>query len=264
MTYETIQYKVEEGMAIILFERPEKRNALNPQMMDEINAALYEAEETSDVSAIILTGGEKAFISGTDMDFLLGEGKEEPTPQRMYASHYPTQAVYRHLAIVRKPTIAAIAGYAFGGGLELALCCDFRIASEKTKLGTPEIKLGILPGAGGTQRLSRFIGITKAKELVMTGEPILAEEAHHLGLLNKVVPVEALLDEAKAFAAKFRKLPAFAVETAKALLDTGSNMGLKEALELERLGFSMLYSTKDQKEGLKAFLEKRPPKFSGE
>ncbi len=156
-----------------------------------------------------------------------------------------------------------MAGYALGGGLELALCCDFRIAAENTKIGTPEIKLGILPGAGGTQRLSRMIGITKAKELVLTGETIVAEEAYQLGLLNKVVPAKDLLNEAKAFAKRFQNLPAFAVETGKVILDTGINMGLKEGLELERLGFSILYSTEDQREGLKAFLEKRPPIFKG-
>ncbi len=264
MTYNTIQYKIEAAAAVIQFDRPEKRNALNRQMMDEIEAALYEAEKASDVSAVILTGGPKTFISGADMDFLLGEGKNQLTPKKMYRTHYQTQAVYRYLSIMPKPTIAAIGGYAFGGGLELALCCDFRIALEKAKLGTPEIKLGILPGAGGTQRLSKMIGITRAKELVLTGEPILAEEGYQLGLLNKVVPSGSLMDEAKAMAAKFQRLPAFAVEMAKAVLDTGSSMGLKEALELERLGFSILYSTKDQKEGLKAFLEKRVPVYTGE
>jgi enoyl-CoA hydratase len=262
MTYSTIIYEKEEGLAIITFNRPEKRNALNDKLTSEIDAALYEAENDQDVYAVILTGGPKAFISGTDMDFLLGDG-QKLTPQRMYAISVPTQAVYRHLAAYRKPTIAAIAGYALGGGLELALCCDFRIAAEKTKLGTPEIKLGIFPGAGGTQRLTRMIGITKAKELVLTGDPVIAEEAFQLGMLNKVVPVDNLLNEAKAFGKKFKNSPLFAVEMAKAVMDTGINMGLKEALEVERLGFAMLYSTQDQSEGLKAFLEKRPPRFQG-
>ena len=145
----------------------------------------------------------------------------------------------------------------------MALCCDFRIAAENTKIGTPEIKLGILPGAGGTQRLSRIIGITKAKEMVLTGEAILAEEAYQFGLLNKVVPGEELMNEAKAFAGRFSNLPSFAVEIAKTVLDTGINLSLKDSLELERMGFSLLYSTEDQKEGLKAFLEKRAPKFRG-
>jgi enoyl-CoA hydratase len=177
--------------------------------------------------------------------------------------HHATQAVYRHLAALTKPSIAALAGFAFGGGLELALCCDFRIAAENTKLGTPEIKLGILPGAGGTQRLTRLIGLTKAKELVLTGEPILAQDAYPLGLLNKVVPLEMLMEETNAFAARFKHLPAFAVRMAKAVMDTGIDMSLKEALEVERLGFCVLYSTEDQKEGLKAFGEKRPPKYQG-
>ena len=264
MSYDTIKYTVDEGTAIILFNRPEKRNALNEKMMNEIDAAFFDAEKDPGISSIILTGGMKSFISGTDMDFLLGEGDDSLTPKRMYELHNKTQAVYRHVTLINKPTIAAIGGYAFGGGLELALCCDFRIAAEETKLGTPEIKLGILPGAGGTQRLARMIGITRAKELVLTGEPILAEEAFRLGLLNKIVPPAELLDEAKSFAKKFQNLPSFAVEMGKKLLDTGIEMGLKEALEMERLGFSILYSTKDQKEGLKAFLEKRAPMFKGE
>ena len=262
MVYKTIIFKKEEGTALITFNRPEKRNALNDEMMNEIEMALRDAEKDSAITAVILTGGEKYFISGTDMDFLLGEG-EEPTPQKIYEIHHLTQSVYRYLSIFRKPTIAAMAGYAFGGGLELALCCDFRIASDNTKIGTPEIRVGIVPGAGGTQRLTRMIGITKAKELILTGEPISAEDAYQFGLLNKVVAGKDLMDEATAFAKKFQGLPGFSVEMGKMLIDTGINMGLKEALELERIGFSMLYSTDDQKEGLKAFLEKRSPRFKG-
>lgn len=262
MTYSTVIYQKEDGLAIITFNRPERRNAINEQLTNEIESALVEAENDQDVYAVILTGGAKAFISGTDMDFLLGDG-QELTPQKMYAISVPTQVIYRHLAAYRKPTIAAIAGYALGGGLELALCCDFRIAAEKAKLGTPEIKLGIFPGAGGTQRLTRMIGITRAKELVLTGDPILAEEAYQLGMINRVVPVDSLLDEAKAFGKKFKNSPSFAVEMAKSVMERGMNMGLTEALEVERLGFAMLYSTHDQSEGLKAFLEKRPPQFKG-
>jgi len=262
LAYGTILYEKEEGTALITFNRPEKRNALDEQMMSEIKRALLDAEEDSEITAIILTGGSKFFISGTDIDFLLGKG-EELTALRMYEIHYPTQAVYRCLSRICKPTIAAIAGYVFGGGLELALCCDFRIATKNTKMGTPEIKLGILPGAGGTQRLSRIIGITKAKELVLTGEPIVAEEAYQFGLLNKVVHEKDLMDEAKGFAKRFQTLPPFAVEIGKSVLDTGINLSLADALELERLGFSLLYSTEDQKEGLRAFLEKRPPQFKG-
>jgi enoyl-CoA hydratase len=262
MGYETILYEKDEGTALITFNRPEKRNALNEQMSSEIESALLEAENDAVIKVIILTGGPDFFISGADIDFLLGEGKEL-TPLRMYQIHYPTQAVYRCLSRIPKPTIAAIAGYVLGGGLELALCCDFRIAAKNSKIGTPEIKLGILPGAGGTQRLARIIGMTKAKELVLTGEAILAEEAYQFGLLNKVVPQEDLMEAAKVFAKKFWNLPSSAVQIGKALLDTGINMSLKDALELERLGFSMLYSTEDQKEGLKAFLQKRPPHFKG-
>lgn len=262
MAYRTIEYQKTGNTAVITFNRPDKRNALSTEMSNEIDAALTEAEDDSEVNAVVLTGGPKFFISGTDIDFLVG-GDEALTPQHIYRLHHTTQGVYRHLASLQKPTIAAIAGFALGGGLELALCCDFRIAAENAKLGTPEIKLGILPGAGGTQRLSRLIGITRAKEMVLTGELILAQEAFQLGMLNKVVSPEDLMDEAMAFAARFDVLPGFAVEMAKAVMDTGINLGLKEALQVERLGFSILYSTEDQKEGLKAFLEKRRPQFQG-
>jgi enoyl-CoA hydratase len=262
MQYNSIIYQKEDGISIITFNRPEKRNALNEIMTKELEFAINEAEEDAEVFAIILTGGLKYFISGTDMDFLLGDGKNL-TPQRMYEIHHKTQSVYRHLSNTHKPTIAAMAGFALGGGLELALCCDFRIASENTKIGTPEIKLGLLPGAGGTQRLSRMIGITRAKELVLTGESISAQEAFQLGLLNKVTGEAELINEAKVFAKRFKNLPSFAVEMGKAIIDAGNNMGLMEALHLERIAFSMLYSTEDQKEGLSAFLEKRTPKFSG-
>lgn len=260
MDYKSIIYQKENGIAVITFNRPDKRNALNEEMMNEIDAALYAAEKDGEIFSIILTGGSKYFISGTDMDFLLGQN-DTLTPQIMYELHYKTQGVYRHLSVITKPAIAAIGGYAFGGGLELALCCDFRIAAENARMGTPEIKLGIVPGAGGTQRLTRMIGITKAKELVMTGEPVSANEAYQLGMINKVVPDENLLKESIEFAGKFRNLPSFAVSIAKSVIDNGINMGLREGLELERFGFSMLYSTEDQEEGLKAFLEKRPPKF---
>ena len=262
MEYETIIYEKEESTALVTFNRPERRNALNEQMMNEIERAVLDAEMDSEIKAIILTGGTKYFISGTDIDFLIGDD-EEITPARMYQLHYQSQAVYRSLTRVHKPTIAAVGGYVFGGGLELALCCDFRIASENTKIAAPEIKLGILPGAGGTQRLPRIIGMTKAKEMILTGDPIDAMEAYQFGLLNRVVEEKILIREAKDFAKKFWYLPSFSVEIAKQVLDTGINLSLSDSLELERLGFSLLYSTEDQKEGLKAFLEKRPPKFKG-
>jgi enoyl-CoA hydratase len=262
MPYNMIKYNKEDGLAFITFNRPDKRNALNHEMMKEIETALGDAENDQDISAVILTGGDKYFISGTDMDFLLGE-EDNQKPQKIYKIHRQTQSLYRYLTIYTKPTIAVIAGYAFGGGLELALCCDFRIATNDAKLGTPEIKVGIIPGAGGTQRLTRLMGVTKAKELILTGDPISGDEAYQFGLLNRVVDNENLMEEAKTFAGKFRSLPGYSIEMGKAIIDTGLNMGLKEALELERIAFSMLYSTEDQKEGLKAFLEKRAPKFKG-
>lgn len=263
MEYQSILYAKEEGAAIITFNLPHKRNAITAQMAQEIDLALSDAEGDADVTAVVLTGGEKYFTAGMDVtDIISGHG-EEPTSVRMYEMYYPTQAVFRHMSRMSKPTIAAIAGYAFGGGFELALCCDFRIATENAKFGLPEISLGIMPGAGGTQRLSRMIGIARAKELVLTGETILAGQAYTFGLLTKIVKEGMLLDEAKAYAGKFTRLPPFGVRIAKTILDKGINMGMEDALELEKLGFCMLYGTEDQKEGLRAFAEKRSPEFKG-
>ena len=170
MAYQSILYAKEEGVAIITFNLPHKRNAITAQMAGEIDSALFDAESDADIAAVVITGGEKFFIAGTDVNDIVAGHGEEPTPVRMYEMHYPTQAVYRHLSRMSKPTIAAIAGYAFGGGLEMALCCDFRVGTENVKLGLPEITLGIMPGAGGTQRLSRLIGVARTKELVLTGE----------------------------------------------------------------------------------------------
>jgi len=264
MPYEAILYGKEDGIAIVTLNLPEKRNAVTLQMTREIEEAFADAEEDGSIVAVILTGGTKFFTAGIDVtDILSGHG-EEPTPVRMYRTHYASQAVFRRIARMSKPTIAAIAGYALGGGLELALCCDFRIAAKGARLGFPEIKLGLLPGAGGTQRISRVVGIAKAKEIVLTGEPILADEAYALGLVNKVTSEQTLLDEAKAFAKKFKVVPPFGFQVTKAILEKGLNLGLEDALELEKLGFSLLYGTEDQKEGMMAFLEKRQPLFKGE
>lgn len=263
MKWHTILYEKEEGTAFITFNLPEKRNAITAQMAQEIETALGEAEEDGEVTAVVLTGGEKYFTAGMDVsDILAGHG-EAPTPARMYQTHYPTQAVFRRITRMSKVTVAAVAAYAFGGGFEMALCCDFRIATEDAQFGLPEIRLGIMPGAGGTQRLSRMIGIARAKEIVLTGEAVSARDALAFGFVNRVVKKGSLLKEAKAYAAKFKALPPFGVRIVKTVLDKGINIGLEEALELEKLGFCMLYSTEDQKEGLKAFVEKRPPRFKG-
>jgi enoyl-CoA hydratase len=261
--YQSILYGKEEGVAIITFNLPHQRNAVTAQMAAEIDLALTDAEGDTNVAAVVLTGGEKFFAAGMDVSDILSGHGEAPTSVRMYEMHYPTQAVFRHLSRMSKPTIAAIAGYAFGGALEMALCCDFRIATENTKLGLPEITLGIMPGAGGTQRLSRIIGIARAKELVLRGETILADQAYAFGLLTKVVKEGTLLNEAKVYASKFTRLPPFGVRIAKTIIDKGINMGMEDALELEKFGFCMLYGTEDQKEGLKAFADKRPPQFKG-
>ena len=171
--------------------------------------------------------------------------------------------MWQTVANMPQPTIAAISGYALGGGCELAMCCDMRIASESAKFGQPEIKIGVIPGAGGTQRLPRLVGMSKAKEMVLIGDPIDAQEALRIGLVNKVVPAENLLEEAKAWARKLAGMPPIGLLMAKAAMDKGYDVSLDNALLIERLAFSNLFGTEDQKEGAKAFLEKRKPDYKG-
>lgn len=183
----------------------------------------------------------------------------------------PTRAIGRFVGAnlwqaieeLPQPTIAAVHGYCFGGGCELALACDFRLASEDAQFGQPEIRVGIIPGAGGTQRLPRLVGMTRAKEMVFFGEPIDAAEAYRIGLVNRVVPKERLLEEARERADKLAKLPPLGLRGAKAAMNRGRDLDLASAMEVERLNFSLLFGTEDQKEGVRAFLEKRTPEFKG-
>jgi enoyl-CoA hydratase len=243
--------------AWLTLQRPDKLNALSSELLAQARQALNDVAADDQVSCLIVHGEGRAFCAGADVG-----GMRDLDPARATA-RFSGQNFWQALEDLPQPTIAAVHGYCFGGGCEIALACDFRLAADNARFGQPEIKLGILPGAGGTQRLPRLVGMTMAKELVLLGEPIDAAEAHRIGLVNRVVPADQLLDEARRWAEKLGQLPPLAVSMAKRVMNRGRDLDLSAALELERLGFAVLFGTEDQKEGMRAFLEKRPASFQG-
>ena len=260
-TYETIQVEYDGPIFTLTLHRPEKRNALNRKLREEGVHALSIARANPAVRAIIIWGGEKIFAGGAD----LGEmAAARPLQMLRLLNTAQNVDLWGTVATTLQPTIAAVAGGAFGGGCELAMACDFRIAAENAIFGQPEVSLGILPGAGGTQRLARLIGMTKAKEVVLLNEFIKAPEALSLGLVNKVVSVENLLSEAKLWARKLADKAPQAVRLAKLMMDRGYDLEINTALAMESLAFAELFGTHDQQEGAQAFLEKRTPHFTGE
>ena len=258
MAYETILVKIEEGIATITLNRPEVLNALNSQVFTELGEAAKELSADESVRVVIITGGDKVFAAGADIKQMA-----TATAVDVSTSVRPSLIAFNRIENMHKPVIAAIAGYALGGGCELTLTADVRIAADNAQLGFPEIKLGILPGGGGTQRLPRLIGAGKAKELIFSGDFISAEEALRIGLVNKVVPADQLLIEAKKMAKKFASRGAVAIQMAKTCINEGLQMDLDTGLQYEHKCFSLLFATEDQKEGMKAFIEKRRPNFKG-
>jgi len=258
MNDELVFYRKMEGLAWITLNRPKRLNALNPEVYGELDRVLTDCETDQEVKVVIITGNENAFAAGADI-----EAMAKGDVQLAYRLTDQSQRTQERLADMPKPTIAVIAGYALGGGLELALCCDFRIAGENAILGVPEINLGIIPGGGGTQRLPRLIGLNHATELVLLGEHIKADKAEKWGLINKVVPLDQLERECEKLAKKLMLKSPVALRAAKDAIRTGINTGLKEGLKIEQDIFCMLFGTSDQKEGMAAFLEKRKPNFSG-
>jgi len=259
MDLKYINYKCEGGIAWAQFNRPKKLNALNPDVFRDLEAVIARCEEDDGIRVLILTGNEKAFVAGADIG-AMAKGDIGVA----YEITDQTMRVQGRLADLPKPTIAAISGYALGGGCEVALCCDFRIAADNAVLGFPEINLGIIPGGGGTQRLPRLVGVTWAPELILLGETFKAERAERIGLVNRVVPLDRLEVEANALAEKLMQRPAVALRAAKTAMRKGINASLDEGLQIEQGVFCMLFGTKDQKEGMAAFLEKRKPNFKGE
>ncbi|MCL6558740.1 MAG: enoyl-CoA hydratase/isomerase family protein [Firmicutes bacterium] len=258
MAYETLLVEIEEGIATITLNRPKVLNALNDQVFYELAEAALELGRNDSVRVVLITGGNKVFAAGADIGQMATANAVDMAVDE--------NAPYRALNLIEnlpKPVIAVIAGYALGGGCELALVADVRIAADNAQFGLPEIKLGILPGSGGTQRLPRLIGAGRAKEMIFSGDPINAEEAWRIGLVNKVVPADQLFDAAKALAKRFASRGAVALRMAKSAINEGLQMDLESGLRYENKCFSILFATGDQKEGMRAFLEKRSPKFQG-
>jgi len=253
--WQTIIVEREDRVAIITLNRPKALNALNGQVMDEVTAAARELDDDPGIGAIIVTGSDRAFAAGADI-------KEMATLSfaDMFGADY--FAKWSEFAAVRTPTIAAVAGYALGGGCELAMMCDVLIAADTAKFGQPEIKLGVLPGMGGSQRLTRAIGKAKAMDLILTGRNMDAEEAERAGLVSRVVPAADLLTEAKAVAATISQMSLSAARMAKEAVDRAFETTLSEGLLYERRLFHSAFATEDQTEGMAAFTEKRAPHFT--
>ncbi|PYO84774.1 MAG: enoyl-CoA hydratase [Gemmatimonadetes bacterium] len=259
MSYETLLFEVRDAIAFITINRPDKLNALNDQVVDELADAAERVASEPAIRGAILTGaGQKAFVAGADIADLAKQGPFDGKARALRG-----QAMLRRFETCGKPVVAAINGYALGGGCELALACHLRLASETAKFGQPEVKLGIAPGYGGTQRLPRLVGKGNALQLILTGETIDAREAHRIGLVNKVVPAPELLAEAERMVRGILGMGPLAVRLALEAVDRGLEMTLDEGLLLEANHFGLLAATRDMKEGLTAFLEKRAPKFEG-
>ncbi|HEX4702754.1 MAG TPA: enoyl-CoA hydratase-related protein [Pseudonocardiaceae bacterium] len=256
---EFVNLEVEDGIGTIRLNRPPV-NALNKQMQDEIRVAAVDADERADIRAVIVYGGQKCFAGGADIKEMVEMSHAEMTARAPKLS-----GAFATVAAITKPTVAAIAGYALGGGLELALCTDRRIAGDNVKLGQPEILLGIIPGAGGTQRLSRLIGPARTKDLVFTGRTVLTDEALAIGLVDEVVAPDDVYAAARTWAAQFTAGPAMALAAAKAAIDGGLDGDLASGLTLESHVFAALFATDDQEIGMRSFLASGPGKatFTG-
>ncbi len=248
--------QIRPGVALLRLNRPKELNALNLQLMAELRDALAILDKDENVRAMVLTGNEKAFAAGADIHQMSGKGAIE----MLLIDQFSTWEQIRRL---KKPLIAAVSGFVLGGGNELVMHCDLVVASETARFGQPEILLGIMPGAGGTQRLTRQIGKVNAMEMVLTGQPIAAKQALAWGLVNRVVPVEVYLDEALRLASEIALRAPLAVRLAKESVLKAQDSNLSEGLEFERKNFYMLFASADQKEGMDAFVNKRPPQFTG-
>jgi len=260
MPYSHILFQVEEsGIALLTINRPQKLNALSAAVIGELGDAFRLVESDPAVRALIVTGaGEKAFVAGADIAELA-----ESSPLGMRTAALRGQGVFRQLEMCGKVSVAAVNGFALGGGLELAMACTVRFASENAKLGQPEVKLGLVPGYGGTQRLPRLVGRGRAMEMLLSGDPVSAAEAHRIGLVNAVVPQAELLDHSRGWLAKvLANSPAAAALVIDAV-DAGLDVGLEAGLKYEATAFGMSAATEDCKEGTRAFLEKRRAVFTG-
>jgi enoyl-CoA hydratase len=256
MQYLLIEPHIDEHYAILRLNRPRELNALNLQLMQEIRASLQLLDADENIRCIIITGSERAFAAGADIKQM----QDKNAIEMLKIDQFSTWDAIRK---TKKPVIAAVSGFALGGGCELAMTCDMIIASETAQFGQPEIKIGVMPGAGGTQRLTRAVGKALAMEMVLTGRFISAERAFNAGLINKVVPVEYYLQEAISLAKEIASLSPLSVRLAKESVNKAFDSSLSEGLEFERKNFYMLFGSNDQKEGMAAFVEKREATFNG-
>jgi enoyl-CoA hydratase len=260
MSYSNIRFEVDDaGIALLTVNRPEKLNALNSETVLELHAAVEQAGREVNVRALIVTGaGEKAFVAGADINQL---AMLTPIEAQAYAER--GQRVFREIEMLPKPTLAAVNGYALGGGLELAMSCAVRVASENARLGQPEVKLGILPGYGGTQRLPRLVGRGRALEMLLSGEPVTAAEAYRIGLVNHVTPQSELLEFSRQWLRKVLANAPLALGLTIQAVDVGLEAGLEQGLRFEAAAFGLTTATEDKREGTRAFLEKRAAVFAG-
>lgn len=256
MAHETVTVTREQGYALIRLNRPEVLNALSRQLMTDLVGALEESDADENVRCIIITGNDRAFAAGADIREMAEASVTEMLARDQFAK-------WDRIRRISKPLIAAVAGFALGGGCELAMACDMIIASETARFGQPEITIGVMPGAGGTQRLTRAVGKAKAMEMVLTGRTITADEALRWGLINKVVPAESVLAEARTWAAEIASSPPLAVRLAKEAVLRSFDTTIEGGLEFERKNFYLLFASEDQKEGMRSFLEKRRPQWKG-
>lgn len=257
-SYENIlvEPNYDKHIALVRLNRPEQMNALSQELMNELSQALKDLDANDDVRVIVLTGNEKAFAAGADIKKMVDKTPVDMLKDDQFSTW---DQIYK----TKKPVIAAVSGFALGGGCELTMSCDMIVASETAQFGQPEIKIGVMPGAGGTQRLTRAVGKARAMEMVLTGNFIKAEEAKEAGLINKVVPIELYLDEAVNLAKQVAAHSPVALEMAKDSVKQVFETGLQEGLQYERKNFYLLFSSEDQKEGMDAFINKRKPDFKG-
>jgi enoyl-CoA hydratase len=256
MDFIKVTEQKQPGIALIELYRPKELNALNKQLMEELRDSLVALDKNEQVRVIVLTGNEQAFAAGADIKQMADKGAID----MLVIDQFST---WDQIRKTKKPLIAAVSGFALGGGCELAMMCDMIMASETAKFGQPEIKIGTIPGAGGTQRLTRALGKAKSMELILTGRFLSAEEAHFYGLVNKVLPVEMLLPETFKLASEIAQLSPIAVQLGKEAINRSFETHLDEGLAYERRNFYLTFASEDQKEGMKAFIEKRKPVYKG-
>ena len=257
MTYENIRTETRGKVALITLHRPDALNALNAALMAELGNAVDAFEKNANIGCIVITGSEKAYAAGADIKEM-----QDKSFVDAYAGDFITSS-WERIATCRKPIIAAVAGYALGGGCEVAMMCDFILAADTAKFGQPEIRLGIIPGSGGTQRLTRFVGKSKAMEMVLTGRMMDAAEAERCGLVSRIIPADKLVEEAIKVAGEIANLSSVSVTMAKESVNRAYETTLAEGVRFERRLFHATFALEDQKEGMAAFVEKRKPQFKG-